>query len=101
MPEKLSSHRSGPGAFVGRGHELKELDTGLDDARAGRGGFFLVTGEPGIGKSRLAHELAAHAASTGMLVLRAASGEGGGTPAYWSFIQLIRATLGGTDRDHL
>ena len=101
MPEKLSSHRSGPGAFVGRGHELKELDTGLDDARAGRGGFFLVTGEPGIGKSRLADELAAHAASTGMLVLRAASGEGGGTPAYWSFIQLIRATLGGTDRDHL
>lgn len=101
MSEKPSSRRPGPGAFVGREHELGELEAGLDDARSGRGRFFLVTGEPGIGKSRLADELAAHAASTGMLVLRAASGEGGGTPAYWSFIQLIRAALGGADRDSL
>jgi len=101
MSEKPSSHRSGPGAFVGREHELRELDAGLDDARSGRGRFFLVTGEPGIGKSRLADELATHAATTGMLVLRAASGEGGGTPAYWSFIQLIRAAMGGADRDSL
>jgi tetratricopeptide (TPR) repeat protein len=101
MSEKPSSQRSGPGAFVGREHELRELDAGLNDARLGRGRFFLITGEPGIGKSRLADELAAHAVSTGMLVLRAASGEGGGTPAYWSFIQLIRAALGRADRDSL
>lgn len=101
MSEKPSIGRSGSAALVGREHELRELDAGLVDARAGRGRFFLVTGEPGIGKSRLADELAAHAASTGMLVLRAASGEGGGTPAYWSFIQLVRAALGGADRDRL
>ncbi len=99
MSEKPSSRRPGRGAFVGREHELGELEAGLDDARSGRGRFFLVTGEPGIGKSRLADELAAHAASTGMLVLRAACGEGGGAPAYWSFVQLIRAALGGADRD--
>jgi tetratricopeptide (TPR) repeat protein len=101
MSEKPSSRRSGPGAFVGREPELGELDAGLEDARSGRGRFFLVTGEPGIGKSRLADELAAHAASLGMLVLRAGSSEGGGTPAYWSFIQLIRAALSCGDRDTL
>jgi len=98
MSEDPSSRRSGQGAFVGRERELGELGPGLDDARSGRGRFFLVTGEPGIGKSRLADELARHAASRGMLVLRA---EGGGTPAYWPFVQLIRAALCGAERDTL
>ncbi len=99
MSEDASSRRLGQGAFVGRESELRELGAGLDDARSGRGRFFLVTGEPGIGKSRLADERARHAASRGMLVLRAGCWEGGGTPAYWPFIQLIRAALGGAERD--
>ena len=49
------------GAFVGRERELAELVGGLDDAFAGRGRLFLLAGEPGIGKSRLAEELIAHA----------------------------------------
>jgi hypothetical protein len=98
MSEEPSSRRSVQSAFVGRERELAELEAGLDDTRSGRGRFFLVTGEPGIGKSRLADELAEHAASRAMLVLRAGCSEGSGTPAYWSFIQLIRAALGGAGR---
>ena len=44
------------GAFVGRQSELDQLLAGLADAFAGRGRLFLVAGEPGIGKSRLAAE---------------------------------------------
>lgn len=57
------------GAFVGRGTELAYLVGGLDDAVDGRGRLFLLAGEPGIGKSRLADELIAHASARGVRVL--------------------------------
>jgi eukaryotic-like serine/threonine-protein kinase len=101
MAEDATIRRSAPSAFVGRERERAELSGGLDDARSGRGRFFLVSGEPGIGESRLADEVADRAAADGMLVLRAGCSEGGGTPAYWSFIQLLRAALGGAERDTL
>jgi DNA-binding NarL/FixJ family response regulator len=47
-------------AFVGRARELEELERALAAARAGRGGAVLVTGDAGIGKTRLVSELAAH-----------------------------------------
>jgi len=49
--------------FVGRNAELRQLITGLDRALEGRGGMFLVSGEPGIGKTRVAEELALGRAS--------------------------------------
>jgi predicted ATP-dependent serine protease len=53
MSAEPSNHRLGQSAFVGRERELRELQAGLDEVCSGRGRFFLVTGEPGIGKSRL------------------------------------------------
>jgi predicted ATPase len=41
---------------VGRERELAELHAGLTDATAGHGHLFLPSGEPGIGKTRLADE---------------------------------------------
>src|SRR5437899_1622353 len=55
--------------FVGRRRELAELRGGFDDAVAGRGRFFLVVGEPGIGKTRLVDELAREAIERGGLAL--------------------------------
>ena len=52
-------------AFVGRERELAELRTGLDDASAGHGRVFLLSGEPGIGKTRLAEEISNDAAARG------------------------------------
>jgi ATP/maltotriose-dependent transcriptional regulator MalT len=43
--------------FVGRKDELAGLAAGLDDARAGRPTTFVVSGEAGVGKSRLLSEL--------------------------------------------
>jgi hypothetical protein len=43
--------------FVGRLRELGELSAVVAESAAGRGGLFMVTGEPGIGKSRLMEEV--------------------------------------------
>jgi DNA-binding SARP family transcriptional activator len=80
-------------AFVGRDRELTELVAGLDDAFAGRGCVALVSGEPGIGKSRLADALIEHARSRGAGALPGRAWEAGGAPAYWPWIQAIRVHL--------
>ena len=51
----------------------------------------LISGEPGIGKTRLADELAAEAAQRGAVVAWGAAWDGGGAPAYWPWIQVVRA----------
>ena len=84
--------------FVGRLNELSELEAGLDDARAGRGGLFLLTGEAGIGKTRLADELARRAAAAGFGVRWGRCWEVGGAPAYWPWIQILRGLLRGAGR---
>ena len=84
-------------AFVGREHELAQLAVGLDDAFAGRGRLFLLAGEPGIGKSRLAEELIAHARARGARVLVGRCWEAGGAPAYWPWVQALRAYVRESD----
>ena len=81
--------------FVGRDAELAELAAGLEDALSGRGRLFLIAGEPGIGKTRLAEQLAVHALGRGARVLWGRCWEGGGAPAYWPWTQLLRPLLEG------
>jgi tetratricopeptide (TPR) repeat protein len=84
-----------PGAagFVGREDELALLSAGLERARDGRGSLLLIGGEPGIGKSRIAGEFSAWAATTGARVLWGRCWEDAGAPAYWPWIQILRAWL--------
>jgi predicted ATPase len=56
-------------AFVGRAYELAQLADVLEATRAGSGATVLVSGEAGIGKTRLAFELAAQAREAGFEVL--------------------------------
>jgi class 3 adenylate cyclase/tetratricopeptide (TPR) repeat protein len=51
--------------FVGRDGELAELAGEFAAVAAGGGRVALVSGEPGIGKSRIAHELCEHVAANG------------------------------------
>ena len=80
-------------SFVGRGREIVELSSSLDDAIAGRGRLFLLSGEPGIGKTWLADEIARHAAERGMRVAWGRCWEGGGAPAYWPWVQVLRSLV--------
>src|SRR6266545_4043839 len=68
------------GIFVGREPELEELRAGLDAAVAGRGRLFLLAGEPGIGKSRLADEVIRQARERRACVLVGRCWEAGGPP---------------------
>jgi class 3 adenylate cyclase/tetratricopeptide (TPR) repeat protein len=78
------------GSFVGREHETAILRDALTDTLAGRGRLVMLAGEPGIGKTRLAEEAALDAAANGVRVLWGRCWEGGGAPAFWPWIQLIR-----------
>lgn len=55
--------------LVDRATEMQALTAALDAAGQGHGGAVFVTGDPGVGKSRLVRELAAAAAGRGFLVL--------------------------------
>ena len=81
------------GVFVGRERELAEVVGALEDALAGHARLVLVSGEPGIGKSRLADELIGHARARGAHVLVGRCWEAGGAPAYWPWVQALRAHL--------
>ena len=80
-----------PLTFVGREPEMRELSQAVDQAREGSGGLWFISGEQGIGKSRLAEEAAAVARERGMRVFWGQSWEAGGAPAYWPWIQALRA----------
>ena len=66
----------------------------LDEAAAGRGGVAIVTGDAGIGKTRLLQEVADRAAGRGWTVASGRCWEEGGAPAYWPWIQVVRAAGG-------
>jgi DNA-binding SARP family transcriptional activator len=93
------------GAFVGRERELEELYAGLHDAFQNTGRLFLLQGEPGIGKSRLAAELIGHARARGASVLIGRCWEAGGAPAFWPWVQSLRSLVEDVEparlRDHL
>ena len=87
--------------FVGRERELATMLEALEETRTGRGRILFVGGEPGIGKSRIADELATRARDGGHQVLWGRGWEGAGAPAYWPWVQALRAYLRSTDPDEL
>jgi DNA-binding SARP family transcriptional activator len=97
----LPDRRGATSVFVGREGELAELLSGLEDTLAGRGRLFLISGEPGIGKSRLADELANRAAQRGARVLVGRSWEAGGAPAFWPWVQALRTLVRERDPERL
>ncbi len=85
--------------FVGRGEELARTGASLEAALAGAPRVVLLLGEPGIGKTRLAQEVAATASTRGAEVLWSRAHEG--APAFWPWLQLLRAHAEHVDLDSL
>ena len=87
--------------FVGREREMGELVSALDDALAGHGRLVMLAGEPGIGKTRIAQELAAIAVQRGSVVLWGRCYEDEGTPPYWPWVQALRSYVRELDAETL
>ena len=77
--------------FVGRGELLGDLDSALRAASDGRGGLVFLSGEPGIGKTRAAEQFASLAREQGAVAHLGRCPEAEGAPAFWPWVQLLRA----------
>ncbi|MEJ8645480.1 AAA family ATPase [Streptomyces sp. MS1.HAVA.3] len=79
----------GRGELVGRGAEMEQITTTLAAARSGRGGALFVTGEPGVGKTRLAAEALAAAAGADMVTVRGRAGAVGPPVPYRPLVEAL------------
>ena len=77
------------------------LEAALSDALSGQGRMVMLAGEPGIGKTRIAQELASHAQQKGAQVLWGWCYEREGAPPYWPWVQPIQSYVLDTVPDQL
>ena len=89
-PTRDPAHRAGEG-IIGRRRELDSLRASLSSALVRAGRLVLCAGEPGIGKTRLAQELAGLALAGGTAVAWGRCIEAEGAPAYWAWRQVLRS----------
>ncbi len=93
MPSMLSP------VLVGRDAELRALVAALDAAATGAGRALFLTGDPGVGKSRLAAELSSLAAGRGFTTYRGRAVQSASPtpfrPVTEALIQLGRSWLAG------
>lgn len=74
--------------FVGRDHELDVLTSAVHQAVNGEGTAIVISGEPGIGKTRLAEELVAVAEPLGLAVAWARCPESAATGSYFAIAEI-------------
>jgi DNA-binding winged helix-turn-helix (wHTH) protein len=90
-PGVVPPSRAGREPFVGRDEVLAELRVALHAAEGGRGRLCVLVGEAGIGKTRCSQELASEALAAGASVWTAYCQAADGAPAFWPWIQILRA----------
>jgi class 3 adenylate cyclase/tetratricopeptide (TPR) repeat protein len=80
-------------AFIGREEVMAGLRARFEEALSARGCVVLLVGEPGIGKTRTAEEMALEASEREALVLDGRCYEGEGAPAFWPWVQILRSAI--------
>src|SRR5947209_6035491 len=83
--------------LIGRTEEMDLLRTSLDSACAGGGRTIVISGEAGVGKSRLVREMETVAREAGLQVLRGRSVEGS-AEAYRPIAEALLGTMRGRER---
>ena len=81
----------GEAVLIGRGAERARLTALWREAEEGRARLVLVTGEPGVGKSRLVEELRSWCAHRGAATAEARSYQAEGALAYGPVVAWLRA----------
>jgi predicted ATPase/DNA-binding winged helix-turn-helix (wHTH) protein len=85
-PPRIQRHQN---SLIGRERAMAKLRAGLDEAASGRGRLFLISGEPGVGKTRLADEVAAASDARGMTLLVGHCSEHDEAVAYLPFVEVL------------
>ena len=95
--------RAERGDFVGRAEVLAGLGEALEEVSRGRGRIVLLTGEPGIGKTRTAEELVRGASTAGNppLVLTGWCASQPGAEPYWPWLRILRGLVDAVDDEAL
>ncbi len=76
--------------FVGRTAEMAVMAEQAESALISRGRVVLISGEAGIGKSRLVNELLSHRSIKPAAIATGLCREIAGAPVYWPWAQIIR-----------
>jgi len=87
--------------FIGRRTELGQLKSGLEQALLGKGGMYVVMGEPGIGKTRLIQELGLYGRVRGARVLSGHCTEDTGAPPYLPILEAVDSCLRDCPNDQI
>ncbi|MBO4210343.1 BTAD domain-containing putative transcriptional regulator [Micromonospora echinofusca] len=82
--------------IVGRTVTLARITDRLAATRTGRGGLLIVSGRAGVGKTIFAERAVDRAAADGVTTIWSRCVEGSATPAFWPWIQILRALPPGT-----
>ncbi len=97
LPERHDAMRRRALDFVEREPELTVLHHALDESLLGRGGLALISGRPGIGKSRLLREFAWQAERRGAQLIWARGGELESHVSYGLWMQVVHSALLGCE----
>src|SRR5262249_2496212 len=87
--------------LLGREPQLAALDSLLAQAREGHGRTVLVSGEAGVGKSRLVAEGQAHAQQHGVVLIQGRCFEPDRVLPYAPLLDLLRGWVAATPPDHV
>lgn len=79
--------------LVNRARECTQIDHLLDRLAAGDGGTLIISGEVGLGKTRLVREVARRSRQRNMRVFSAGAAEGKSAVSYAPFVELFEVIL--------
>jgi eukaryotic-like serine/threonine-protein kinase len=89
------------GRMVGRRAELQQLREQWQRAATGQSHLVLLSGEPGVGKTRLVREVVVHARMVGATVMQGGCYEYEATTPYLPFVEALRRWVHGRSAEAL
>ena len=79
--------------LIGRTADLATVTDAIDRLRTGRGGSVIISGDAGIGKTRLVAAAADYATAHGVAVAVGRCHEADVAPAYWPWLPVLRELM--------